>query len=176
MDNNDNRISQILGYLAKAASTAADGVSEVVQNASGKVGDKYDTFRLSIELGRMQAEQERLFYNLGRTLFLTKTGAFSKTDAEGKPVKGETAVDELMAQAKENQAQIDDAKEKMSEANGEVICPNCKKVCRTTDAFCAACGTKLGKEPAPKAEEKPKTEPSAETKTGTAAKPKPKSK
>ncbi len=156
MDNNDNRINQIFGYLAKAVSAAADGVSEVMQSAGSVVGQRYDHFRLGVELGHLEAEQGHLFYKIGRTTFRVKTGVYGEKGAEGETGDGQAEVDKLMELAQDKQAQIDEITEKINEYNGDVICPGCGKVCTVDDVYCSACGTKLPVKPAaPPPEEAP---------------------
>lgn len=148
MDNNDNHIKQILDYLAKAATVAADGVSEVVQRAGNAVGGKYDNFKLGLELNRLHNEQAKMFEDLGRTLFMVKTGAFEAQQTEDgeEPIDGQETVDKLLQLAEEKQAQIDEVAQKLKEASGERACPVCGKVAEHDHIFCPACGTKLPEE------------------------------
>lgn len=143
MDNKDSRINQILSYLAKAASTAADGVTEAMQSAGDAVNDKYSVFRLNIDLGRLQAEQEKMFMDIGRTMFMVKTGAFDQKDADGEVIDGQDTVDKLLNLAEEKQAEIDEAAKKVSDLSGDIVCPVCSKVSGPKDHYCSACGTKL---------------------------------
>ena len=155
MDNKDSRINQILSYLAKAASTAADGVNEVVQSAGSAVGDKYSTFKLNMELSRLQTEQEQMFEDIGRTMFMVKTGAFDQKTAEGEVIDGQDTVDKLLGLAEEKQAEIDDTAKKVSDLSGDAVCPVCSNVCEPKACYCSACGTKLPEKEAV-SEEKPK--------------------
>lgn len=143
MDNRDSRINQILSYLAKAATTAADGVNEAVQNAGNAVNDKYSVFRLNIDLSRLQAEQEKMFQDIGRTMFMVKTGAFDQKDEDGEVIDGQDTVDKLLSLAEDKQAEIDEAAKKVQDLNGDVVCPVCSKVSKPVDKYCSACGTKL---------------------------------
>lgn len=151
MNDNDKRINVILSYLAKAASTAVEGVNEAVHSAGNAVGDKYNNFKLGIELSRLKAEQTKMFEDLGRTLFMVKTGAFGDGQTvDGEEITGQETVDKLLALAEEKQAEIDAISQQIEENCGDIVCPVCGKVALPEDVFCSACGTKL---PEPQPEE-----------------------
>lgn len=143
MDNKDSRIDQILSYLAKAAATAADGVNEAVQSAGNVVNDKYSVFKLHLDLNRLQEEQEKVFRDIGRTMFMVKTETFDEKNDEGEAIDGQQAVDELLDLAVEKQDKIDEAAKKVNDLNGDVVCTECGKVSGPKDCYCSACGTKL---------------------------------
>lgn len=152
MDNKDTRINQILAYLAKAATTAADGVNDVVQSAGSAVGDKYTTFKLNMELSRLQSEQEQIFEDIGRTMLMVKTGAFSQKNADGEVIDGQDTVDKLLALAEEKQAEIDKTAQEINNLSGQNVCPVCSNVCQPKDCYCSVCGTKFPEKEAAKAE------------------------
>ena len=143
MDNKDSRINQILSYLAKAASTAADGVNEAVQSAGSAVGDKYSIFKIQMDLSRLQEEQAKMFQDIGRTMLMIKTGAFEQKNTEGEPIDGQETVDKLLALAEEKQIEIDEAAKKVNELSGDIVCSVCGIVCNSKDIYCSSCGTKL---------------------------------
>lgn len=153
MSNNDSRINQILSYLAKAASTAADGMSDVVQQAGSAVGDRYSVFKLKMDLTRLNGEQEKVFRDIGHTMFMVKNGAFEAgTTEDGEKIDDQETVDKLLGLAEDKQKEIDEISDRIKDLNGDVICPVCGKVARDGDVYCSACGTKLPKV-APPAEE-----------------------
>lgn len=145
MDNNNNKIHQIISYLASAASVAVDGVTEVVQGAGDAVGNTVGSVKMSFDISRLHDEQVKLFTDIGRTMFLIKTGGLKdgETTVDGEVVNAQDTVDQLLQQALDKQAEIDELTARRSEARGQKICPNCARVCSCEDVFCAQCGEKL---------------------------------
>ena len=152
MDNNnknDGRIHQILNYLASAATVAADGVTEAVQGAGNAVNESFNGVRMSFELNRLHDEQVRLFTDVGRTMFLIKTGSFEDGEAsvDGETLNAQDTVDSLLEQAVEKQQKIDEVTTRRSAFYGKKVCPNCSNICSVKDVFCPQCGEKLPDDP-----------------------------
>lgn len=144
MDNKNNRVSQILAHLADAASSAATGVSDAVQSAGQAIGGKYDSVKLNFELGRLHDDQEKLFADIGRTMYLIQSGAFSSEPEGTAPlVDAQQTIDTLLLQADQKQQDIDLAAERLNKLNGSKVCPVCAKISNGKDIFCSACGARL---------------------------------
>lgn len=142
---NKSRIQQIMAHLASAASTAADGVSEAVHSAGDAVGEKYSAFKLGVEINRLHDEQNQLFANIGRTMYMIHTGAIpTEPDVDdGEMADAQGTVDSLLALAAEKQRAIDEAEEKLQKLNGQKACAVCGTVAEPKDKYCAQCGTPL---------------------------------
>lgn len=144
MDNNDKRIEQILNQITSAASAAASGVSDAMQNAGLKVGEKYDVMKVSIELSRIQDEQKKLFTDIGRTLYLIKSSSTTNLDSAQSQLKdAQKTVDRLLLIADQKQQEIDYLAERLAKLNGSKICNVCGKIMPGKDIFCSSCGSKL---------------------------------
>ncbi len=149
----DQKISQLLQDLGEAAANAADSVSAAVQSARDAVSEKYDSVKLSLERSRLEDQQEDIFSDIGRMLFLMHTGKVTDTVATDDGDKTpQQVIDALLVNAEQVQQQIDAVEEKLGvelekedtvqPADG-TPCPSCGHVCRPDDVFCAACGGRL---------------------------------
>lgn len=150
-DKKDSRINEILTHLACAASAAADSVSDVVQSTGQVVGDKYDVVKLNIELARLQEEQRKLFSDIGRTLFLVKSGEVAADPTPEEAIEPEVSdaqqtIDRLLLLADQKQQEIDDITLRLKKLNGATVCIICGKVADSKDIFCSVCGAKLPKD------------------------------
>lgn len=142
----ENRIHEILANLSSAASVAADGVSDAVQNASSVVSSKYDSLKMNIELNRLQDEQDDIFADIGRTMFRLQSGKIvSGSEEQEELINTQQKVDLLLLQADQKQQEIDLIAERIFKNSGSVVCENCGKICTSKDEYCGRCGTKLPK-------------------------------
>lgn len=144
-DKKDNRINDILSHLASAAYAAADTVSDAMQTTGQAVGEKYDAMKLNIELSRLQDEQTKLFSDIGRTMFMIKSGGFDSTveTEEAEVVDAQQVIDRLLILADQKQQAIDDISKRLKKLSGAKVCVVCGKVSDNKDVFCAGCGAKL---------------------------------
>lgn len=144
-DKKDNRINDILSHLASAAYAAADTVSDAVQTTGQAVGEKYDSVKLKIELSRLHDEQTKLFSDIGRTMFMIKSGGFtSSTETEeAEAVDAQQVIDRLLILADQKQQAIDDISKRLKKLGGDKVCAVCGKVSDGKDSFCSGCGAKL---------------------------------
>lgn len=136
MAGNDNRMGEILGHLGRAAGAAAGSVSDATKAASAKIGEKYNVLKLNLDINRMHSEQDKLFSEIGRALFMVKQGG---DDAEST----QQTVDDLLGQAEEKQREIDEAGRRLAKLSGKQTCTACGRSCSDEDSFCAACGARL---------------------------------
>lgn len=148
MDNKDKRsksINDILTHLAEAATAAADGVSDVMHSAGQLVGEKYSSLKLNAELTRLQDEQNKLFNNIGRTMYLIQTSSsFDDTTLQQAQMNdAKQTIDKLLLLADQKQQEIDYVTERLRKLNGAKVCYVCGCVCEASDTFCKVCGEKL---------------------------------
>ena len=148
----DQKINQLLQDLSEAAANAADTVSAAMQSAREAMSEKYDSVKLTLERSRLEEQQEDIFSDIGRMLFLMHTGKVTDTVATDEGDKTpQQVIDALLVNAEQVQQQIDTVEEKLgveleeteqAEATG-TPCPSCGHLCRVDDVFCAACGGRL---------------------------------
>ena len=139
----DTDVRKLLQSLADTAANAAEEAKTAVQSASKAMAEKYDTVKLTLELSRLRTQQERLFADMGRTLFFLKTGAVKADEAVDGDKTTQQAIDSILLSAEQVQQQIDAINDKISAAKNELVCSGCGRLCDEHDAFCAVCGTKL---------------------------------
>lgn len=140
----DKNISRLLQNIVSTASIAADGARNAVHHAGKAVADKYDEVKLNVELARLEDEQESVFSDIGRMIYLMHTGVVRETVMSDEGEKSPNQViDSLLIEAEQLGQQMDLITEKLTEFSDEKICPCCGRLCAEHDAFCSVCGTKL---------------------------------
>ena len=139
----DSNVNKILQHIVSTASLAADEAKAAVQSAGKIVAEKYDEVKMSIELARLTDEQENVFSDVGRMLFLMHTGVVKDTVMSDEGEKSpQQVIDALLVSAEQLQQEMDHITDKLAESS-EKICPCCGRICGEHDAYCAVCGTKL---------------------------------
>ena len=142
MDSNVNKIMQ---NIVNTATLAADEAKAAVHSAGKAVAGKYDEVKMNIELARLSDEQENVFSDIGRMLFLMHTGAVKDTVMSDEGEKSpQQVIDALLVSAEQVQQEMDVITDKLTVCRDEQICPCCGRICGEHDAFCAVCGTRLG--------------------------------
>lgn len=122
----DERVKELLEKAKLTAAAAAGAAAETGSRLVGKTKRSLRAFDLNNEI-------EILMREIGRTVYLTHTGA--ETDEEELQAKLE-AIDGKYAEIAEIKAQ--------QEAQRSVLtCPVCGKPCDKTDLYCRVCGEKL---------------------------------
>lgn len=144
----ETNAKKMLQNLAESAAAATADARDYVQNASKAVSDamseKSATVKLNLELARLRGEEEHLFSEIGRTMFLVNSGALRADAAENDSKKTpQQMIDDLLVNAEQLQQQMDAITEKLGAVKGEKVCSVCGRLCAAQDAFCAICGTKL---------------------------------
>ena len=130
-----------------------------MHSAGKAVAGKYDEVKMNIELARLSDEQEDVFSDIGRMLFLMHTGAVKDTVMSDEGEKSpQQVIDALLVSAEQVQQEMDVITDKLTVCRSEKVCPCCGRICGEHDAFCAVCGTRLSEEE-PKEEKAPAAEP-----------------
>lgn len=141
-----SNVNKILQNIVSTAAMAATEAKTVVSSAGKAVAEKYDEVKLNVEFLRLSEEQEDVFSDIGRMLFLMHTGvvrdAVMSDEGEKTP---QQVIDSLLVNAEQLEQQMDAITARLAAFDGkdEKICPACGRVCDGHDAFCAICGARL---------------------------------
>ena len=155
----DSNVNKILQNIVNTATLAADEAKAAVHSAGKAVAGKYDEVKMNIELARLSDEQEDVFSDIGRMLFLMHTGAVKDTVMSDEGEKSpQQVIDALLVSAEQVQQEMDVITDKLTVCRNEKVCPCCGRICGEHDAFCAVCGTRLSEEE-PEAGKAPAAEP-----------------
>ena len=155
----DSNVNKILQNIVNTATLAADEAKAAVHSAGKAVAGKYDEVKMNIELARLSDEQEDVFSDIGRMLFLMHTGAVKDTVMSDEGEKSpQQVIDALLVSAEQVQQEMDVITDKLTVCRNEKVCPCCGRICGEHDAFCAVCGTRLSEEE-PEEEKAPAAEP-----------------
>lgn len=153
----DGNMSRILQELTGAARDAADRAVAAASAAREAVSDKYDAVKMTLEHSRLEDEQEDIFSDIGRMMFLMHTGKITDTVmTDDGPRTPKQVIDALLLSAEQIGQQMDAIEARL--ACGEAgrapeppaaakPCPHCGHPCADGDNFCAACGGKLAPQP-----------------------------
>lgn len=140
----DSNVNKILQNIVNTATLAADEAKAAVHSAGKAVARKYDEVKMNIELARLSDEQEDVFSDIGRMLFLMHTGAVKDTVMSDEGEKSpQQVIDALLVSAEQVQQEMDVITDKLTVCRNEKVCPCCGRICGEHDAFCAVCGTRL---------------------------------
>ncbi len=144
MSSINQRLQNIVNSAAAAAGEAKTAVRTVSASVSRQMADKYDSVRLRMELGRLGSEQQAVFSDIGRLLFMVHTGAVGKAveTPEGEKTP-QQLIDALFVRAEQLRQEMEVISEKLKAGAGRRVCPCCGRACAENDVFCAICGTKL---------------------------------
>lgn len=140
----NNNINAILQNIVSTAAMAASEAKTAVRSAGKAVAEKYDEVKLNVELLRLTEQQEDVFSDIGRMLFLLHTGVVTDTvmsDAGEKTPQ--QVIDSLLVSAEQLQQEMDVITGRLTVECDQRICPECGRSCGGHDVFCAACGARL---------------------------------
>lgn len=142
----NGNVNKILQNIVNTAAMAATEAKTVVSSAGKAVAEKYDEVKLNVEFLRLSEEQEDVFSDIGRMLFLMHTGVVKDTvmSDEGEKTP-QQVIDSLLVNAEQIGQQMDAITARLAafDDGDEKICPACGRICDGHDAFCAVCGTRL---------------------------------
>lgn len=157
----DSNMTRILQELTGAARDAADKAMAAASAAKDVVSEKYDAVRMALEHNRLAGEQEDVFSDIGRMMFLLHTGKVRDTVATEEGEKSpQQVIDALLLNAEQLGQQMDAIERRLAEVEASASasapeeeeagepCPFCGHLCAGDDNFCCACGARLER-PAP---------------------------
>ena len=155
----NSNINAVLQNIVSTASMAASEAKTAVRSAGKRVAEKYDKVKLNVELLRLTEEQENVFSDIGRMLFLLHTGVVTDTvmSDEGEKTP-QQVIDALLVSAEQLQQEMDVIADRLAVESDEKICPECGRICGGHDVFCAVCGARLTEDPVWEADEEPHAE------------------
>ena len=103
----DSNVNKILQNIVNTATLAADEAKAAVHSAGKAVAGKYDEVKMNIELARLSDEQEDVFSDIGRMLFLMHTGAVKDTVMSDEGEKSpQQVIDALLVSAEQVQQEV----------------------------------------------------------------------
>ena len=157
MDLMDSNMTRILQELTGAARDAADKAMAAASAAKDAVSEKYDAVKMALEYSRLEDQQEDVFSDIGRMMFLLHTGKVKDTVAtDDGPRTPQQVIDALLLNAEQLAQQMDAIEEKLAleeedeeDEDGQETfqamapCPHCGHLCAEGDHFCSACGGAL---------------------------------
>ncbi len=153
----DSNMTRILQELTGAARDAADKAMAAASAAKDAVSEKYDAVKMALEYSRLEDQQEDVFSDIGRMMFLLHTGKVKDTVAtDDGPRTPQQVIDALLLNAEQLAQQMDAIEEKLAleeedeeDEDGQETfqamapCPHCGHLCAEGDHFCSACGGAL---------------------------------
>lgn len=144
----NSNINTILQNIVSTAAMAASEAKTAVRSAGRVVAEKYDEVKLNVELLRLTEEQEDVFSDIGRMLFLMHTGVVTDTvmSDEGEKTP-QQVIDALLVSAEQLQQEMDVIAGRLAVECDEKVCPECGRICDGHDVFCAVCGARLAEDP-----------------------------
>lgn len=120
---------------AKATATyAAEKAGRMADAATKKAGDVAMQTKLNLQVFDLNTDIDGIYKEIGRIVYLAHTG----DDAPA------AELDDKFAQVDEKLAKVVELKEAIGGMKSTVTCPGCGRECAKEDAFCSACGHKLG--------------------------------
>ena len=126
----DSNVNKILQNIVNTATLAADEAKAAVHSAGKAVAGKYDEVKMNIELARLSDEQEDVFSDIGRMLFLMHTGAVKDTVMSDEGEKSpQQVIDALLVSAEQVQQEMDVITDKLTVCRNEKVCPCCGRIC-----------------------------------------------
>lgn len=109
-------------------------ISHWGENAVKKTKNLSETMQLSLDIQEEERKQKECIFKIGE-IFLEKYSM----DAEGE-------MKEQCDYIEESRKKINEYREKLKEAKGTILCPNCKAHVSADAKFCIHCGQKLERE------------------------------
>ena len=156
----DSNVNKILQNIVNTATLAADEAKAAVHSAGKAVAGKYDEVKMNIELARLSDEQEDVFSDIGRMLFLMHTGAVKDTVMSDEGEKSpQQVIDALLVSAEQVQQEMDVITDKLTVCRNEKVCPCCGRICGEHDAFCPRKSRRRRKRPRQSRKYSPPTPP-----------------
>ncbi|MFR9159505.1 MAG: hypothetical protein ACLVJ8_03375 [Ruthenibacterium lactatiformans] len=137
----DSNVNKILQNIVNTATLAADEAKAAVHSAGKAVAGKYDEVKMNIELARLSDEQEDVFSDIGRMLFLMHTGAVKDTVMSDEGEKSpQQVIDALLVSAEQVQQEMDVITDKLTVCRSEksARAAAASVVSTTRSARCAA--------------------------------------
>ena len=104
----NSNINAILQNIVSTAAMAASEAKTAVRSAGKVVAEKCDEVKLNVELLRLTEQQEDVFSDIGRMLFLLHTGVVTETVTSDAGEKTpQQVIDSLLVGAEQLQQEMD---------------------------------------------------------------------
>lgn len=129
----DDKVKELLDRIRDTASAAADSAADTARVAGRKAGQMVDVAKLNVQLFDLNGEFSDILKKLGQVMYDTHRGQAP----EGDPVT------ELLVQADETAAKVEEVKSRIADLRQARSCPACGAPCGKGDKFCRSCGASL---------------------------------
>ena len=125
----DDKVKELLDKIRGTASVAADAAADTARVA----GKMVDVAKLNVQLFDLNGDFNDILRQLGQVMYDTHRGQAP----EGDPVT------ELLVQADETAAKVEEVKSRITDLRQARSCPACGAPCGKGDKFCRSCGASL---------------------------------
>ena len=129
----DDKVKELLDKIRGTASVAADAAADTARVAGKKAGQMVDVAKLNVQLFDLNGDFNDILRQLGQVMYDTHRGQAP----EGDPVT------ELLAEADETVAKVEEVKSRIADLRQSRSCPTCGAPCGKGDKFCRSCGASL---------------------------------
>ena len=129
----EDKVKDLLDRIRGTASVAADACADTARVAGRKAGQMVDVAKLNVQLFDLNGDFNDILRRLGQVMYDTHRGQ----TPEGDPVT------ELLAEADETAAKVEEVKSRIADLRQAQACPGCGAPCGREDQFCRRCGAKL---------------------------------
>ena len=129
----DDKVRELLDRVRDTAVGAADAANQTARAAGKKAGQMVDVAKLNVQLFDLNGDFNDILRRLGQVMYDTHRGQ----TPEGDPVT------ELLAEADETAAKVEEVKSRIADLRQSRSCPACGAPCGKGDKFCRSCGASL---------------------------------
>ena len=111
----DDKVKELLDKIRGTASVAADAAADTARVAGKKAGQMVDVAKLNVQLFDLNGDFNDILRRLGQVMYDTHRGQ----TPEGDPVT------ELLAEADETAAKVEEVKSRIADLRQSRSCPTC---------------------------------------------------
>ena len=129
----EDQVKELMDRIRGTASACADACADTARVAGRKAGQMVDVAKLNVQLFDLNGEFSDILKKLGQVMYDTHRGQAP----EGDPVT------ELLVQADETAAKVEEVKSRIADLRQARSCPACGAPCGKGDKFCRSCGASL---------------------------------
>ena len=125
----DDKVKELLDKIRGTASVAADAAADTARVAGKKAGQMVDVAKLNVQLFDLNGDFNDILRRLGQVMYDTHRGQ----TPEGDPVT------ELLAEADETAAKVEEVKSRIADLRQSRSCPACGAPCWGAGSCASSC-------------------------------------